>query len=116
MPQDMSKRGKISTRQVLLARRRALMRRSEHTLAEEQRLLEQVEPDWEDLAANLSAARLLDRMSDVELLQLRKVQAALERLEHGTYGVCVRCQAPIERRRLAALPEAERCAGCAAAN
>jgi RNA polymerase-binding protein DksA len=112
----MSKRGKVSTRQVLLAKRRALMRRSEQTLAEEQRLLEQVEPDWEDSAANLSAAQLLDRMGDVELSQLRRVQAALERLEHGSYGICVRCQEPIERRRLAALPEADRCARCAGAN
>ena len=92
------------------------MRRSEQTLAEEQHLLEQVEPDWEDVAANLSAARVLDRMSDVELLQLRKVQAALERLDHGAYGICLRCQEPIERRRLAALPEADRCASCAGAN
>jgi len=92
------------------------MRRSEHTLAEEQQLLEQVEPDWEDSAANISAARLLDRMGDVELSQLRRVQAALERLEHGSYGICVRCQEPIERRRLAALPEADRCARCAGAN
>jgi DnaK suppressor protein len=112
----MSTRGKISTRQVLLAKRRALVQRSEHTLAEEQRLLEQVEPDWEDVAANISAARLLDRMSDVEFLQLRKVQSALERLDHGTYGICVRCQEPIERRRLAVLPEADRCASCAAAS
>jgi RNA polymerase-binding protein DksA len=112
----MSKRNKVSTRQVLLARRRALLRRSEHTLAEEQRLLEQVEPDWEDLAANLSAALVLDRMSDVELRQLRRVQSALERLEHGSYGACVRCRRPIERRRLQALPEADRCASCADAS
>jgi DnaK suppressor protein len=112
----MSKRGKISTRQVLLAKRRALMRRSEQTLAEEQRLLEQVEPDWEDGAANLSAALLLDRMGDVEFSQLRRVQAALERFDQGTYGICLRCEEPIERRRLAALPEADRCARCAGAN
>ena len=112
----MSKRKKVSTRQVLLARRRALLRRSEHTLAEEQRLLEQVEPDWEDLAANLSAALVLDRTSDVELRQLRRVQSALERLDHGDYGECVRCRRPIERRRLQALPEADRCATCAGAS
>ena len=92
------------------------MQRSEHTLAEEQRLLEEVEPDWQDVAANLSAAQLLDRMSDVELSQLRRVQAALDRLEHGTYGVCLRCQQRIDPRRLRALPEADRCARCAASN
>jgi RNA polymerase-binding transcription factor DksA len=112
----MSKRGKVSVRQVLLARRRALLRRSEHTLAEEQRLLEQVEPDWEDEAAKLSAASLLDRTSDIEMTQLRRVQAALERLEHGAYGTCMRCREPIDPRRLRVLPEADRCARCADCN
>jgi RNA polymerase-binding transcription factor DksA len=112
----MSKRAKVSTRQVLLAKRRALMRRSEQTLDEEQRLLEQVEPNWHDVAANLSAARLLDCMSDLELMHLRNVQAAIDRLDHGTYGDCVRCQQPIDRRRLSVLPEADRCTSCADAN
>src|SRR5438045_9207214 len=112
----MSNRRKLTARQILLARRRALMRRSEHTLAEEQHLLEEVEPDWEDEAAKLSAAVLLDRMSDVELMQLRRVQAALDRLDQGSYGACIRCKQAIERRRLQALPEADRCARYAEAS
>jgi RNA polymerase-binding transcription factor DksA len=92
------------------------MRRSENTLAEEQRLLEQVEPDWEDEAAKISAARLLDQTSEVELTQLRRVQAAIERLDRGTYGGCVRCCQRIDPRRLRVLPEADRCARCAACN
>jgi RNA polymerase-binding transcription factor DksA len=101
-----------ATRKRLIDRRRALMRRSAETLAEEQQLLESSEPDWEDVAANVSAASLLDHLGDAELRQLRRVHAALERMEHGTYGRCVVCKQPIERRRLAVLPEAERCAAC----
>jgi RNA polymerase-binding transcription factor DksA len=67
------------------------------------------------MAATLTAVRRLDRMSDVELMQLHRVQAALDRLDSGTYGVCLRCRKPIEPRRLRILPEAERCATCAAA-
>jgi DnaK suppressor protein len=89
------------------------MRRTEDALAEEKRLLEEFEPDWQDRAANLTAALLLDRMSDIELMQLRRVQAALERLETGGYGHCVHCRRPIEPARLLALPEADRCSGCA---
>lgn len=88
------------------------MRRSEDTLAQEQRLLEEVEPDWEDQAAILNAVMLLDRMSDVELLQLRRVQAAIDRFDRGNYGRCVYCRQPIERSRLRILPETDRCAGC----
>jgi RNA polymerase-binding transcription factor DksA len=35
------------------------------------------------------------------------VQAALPRLDNGTYGFCQRCGKPIDARRLEALPYAE---------
>jgi RNA polymerase-binding transcription factor DksA len=112
----MGRRKPASARETLIERRRVLMRRTEDTLADERRLLEAVEPDWEDQAATLNAVMLLDRTSDVELMQLRRVQAALDRLNAGTYGRCVRCRQPIERARLEVLPEADRCAGCADCN
>jgi RNA polymerase-binding transcription factor DksA len=93
-----------------------LLQRTEQTLSEERSLLERVEPDWEDRAANLTAALVLDRMSDVELAQLRRIQVALDRLDHGTYGRCVQCRQSIERARLQVLPETDRCALCALAS
>ena len=42
-----------------------------------------------------------------------EVDAALARVEAGTYGVCERCGAPIGSPRLAALPAARECIGCA---
>lgn len=38
---------------------------------------------------------------------LEQVEAALARLDNGTYGYCQRCGKPIEARRLEALPYAE---------
>ncbi len=38
--------------------------------------------------------------------ELREVQAALERLDAGTYGVCMTCGEPIDRQRLQAMPTA----------
>ncbi len=38
--------------------------------------------------------------------ELREVQAALERLDAGTYGVCMKCGEPIDPQRLKALPTA----------
>lgn len=112
----MGKRKPATEREILIERRCELLRRAENTLAEERRLLERVEPAWKDQAANLDAALVLDRMSDVELTQLRRVQAALDRVQIGTYGRCVQCRQPIERVRLHALPETDRCAGCALAS
>lgn len=47
---------------------------------------------------------------------IERVEAALRRLDQGTYGRCLRCGGPIEEGRLAVLPEAELCAGCARAS
>ncbi len=44
--------------------------------------------------------------------QLVLVDEALERLDAGTYGTCVRCGAEIPAERLEALPWAARCIDC----
>lgn len=40
---------------------------------------------------------------------------ALERMDHGTYGVCDRCGAVIPYGRLLVIPEARTCASCGGA-
>jgi DnaK suppressor protein len=44
---------------------------------------------------------------------LAEVDAAMERLETGTYGRCERCQQPIAEGRLEARPVARTCIRCA---
>lgn len=39
--------------------------------------------------------------------QLTEVQAALAKIEKGTYGICEACEKPIERERLEANPSAK---------
>jgi DnaK suppressor protein len=47
--------------------------------------------------------------------QLTEIEAAIERLAAGTYGVCEQCGQPIAAARLGARPTARTCIGCAAA-
>jgi DnaK suppressor protein len=61
------------------------------------------------------------RQGDIELALLqmraetvRRIDAALGRLEAGTYGSCVECAKEIAERRLRALPFAVRCQVCEA--
>jgi DnaK suppressor protein len=54
----------------------------------------------------------LERLGDAERLELRRIDAALERVAEGRYGTCAACGATIERRRLQALPWAVRCTAC----
>jgi|YelNatPaOPRAMG01_1025707.scaffolds.fasta_scaffold130834_3 DnaK suppressor protein len=43
---------------------------------------------------------------------LEQVEAALKRLNAGTYGLCEVCGEPIDRARLEALPYAAQCLNC----
>jgi DnaK suppressor protein len=45
--------------------------------------------------------------------QLGELEAARQRVEAGTYGVCERCGAPIPEGRLEARPAARTCVACA---
>jgi DnaK suppressor protein len=45
---------------------------------------------------------------------LAEIDAALARLDQGSYGICVRCGAGIPADRLAARPAAATCISCAA--
>lgn len=60
-------------------------------------------------AADTSTARR--SVDDIERL-LDEVEAALGRLDDGTYGRCSSCNSPITDERLAASPTAARCATC----
>lgn len=62
----------------------------------------------------LDVADTLSRLEGRERHQLDEVNAALGRLEAGTYGVCERCSRPIPLARLRAMPSARYCVECQA--
>jgi DnaK suppressor protein len=47
-----------------------------------------------------------------EVGEIRDIERALQRMALGTYGTCVSCGEPIERKRLEVYPTANRCAAC----
>ena len=54
------------------------------------------------------AIRSLDRDSNL----LRNVRAALDRIEDGSFGVCLHCDEDISPKRLAAVPSTAFCIVC----
>lgn len=46
--------------------------------------------------------------------EIRAIDAALDRIAAGTYGICARCGDPISQERLRAVPHAPLCQTCAA--
>lgn len=68
--------------------------------------------DTGDDAVDVSASER-DGAIALNLEQLLiQVDAALQRVDNGTYGVCMRCGRPIAPRRLEALPYATLCIEC----
>ena len=56
---------------------------------------------------------VVDAIGNETAQSIRAVQAALERIAAGTYGICGACGQPIAPARLKAVPEATRCVNCA---
>lgn len=66
-----------------------------------------------DSTAQIATERDLEfALDDHETTELAAVNAALQRIEAGTYGRCTACDVAIPLARLQAAPEAERCIAC----
>ncbi len=77
---------------------------------------DETEDQTQDNLADTATATL-DREIDYTLEEnsehvLEAIEAALKRIEDGTYGTCVNCGKPIAEERLAAIPWATHCIDC----
>lgn len=68
------------------------------------------DPEGVTLAYERSQTDALIRQAVIRLLE---IDAALGRLEDGTYGLCEVCGGPISAARLEARPSARTCINCA---
>lgn len=68
--------------------------------------------DETDLAATEVSQTLAFKLRDRERLLLAKIDAALEKIDEGTFGTCEECEEPIEPRRLEARPVSTLCIAC----
>jgi RNA polymerase-binding protein DksA len=71
---------------------------------------------YEDHPADL-ASETFEREKDLAIAEsveslYNQVNTALEKIDHGTYGVCDACARPIKKARLQALPFATLCLEC----
>ncbi|MGX4691106.1 TraR/DksA family transcriptional regulator [Streptomyces sp. JNUCC 63] len=90
---------------------------------DEQRLFRQEQLQQISAAATSRADAVLQRQaaSQVEVrvklaasarMVLADVEAALARMDEGSYGTCHLCRRPVERERLVIVPQARYCARC----
>jgi RNA polymerase-binding protein DksA len=98
-------------RHVLQRRREMLAREIETGVAKRNRERDNV-PDSAELAAADVALDVDLAEVDRDVTELQAIDAALERIESGTYGVCPDCGAAVDPARLATNPAAARCTPC----
>ena len=68
--------------------------------------------DQKDGATQLQMAEADSAQKQLERNELAEVEAALRRLDKGSYGDCSDCGGPIPLQRLMVQPAALRCAAC----
>jgi DnaK suppressor protein len=65
-----------------------------------------------DVASNTYDRELDSTLEESEEVHLGRVDAALKRIEDGTYGICDNCGKPINVERLEAMPWVTLCIDC----
>ncbi|MDR0454854.1 MAG: TraR/DksA C4-type zinc finger protein [Deferribacteraceae bacterium] len=68
--------------------------------------------DSADEAYNIYNKNLMLEKVETDAIKLQLIEQALERIESGSYGVCIECEDDIEDRRLEFVPFARYCTDC----
>jgi DnaK suppressor protein len=76
-------------------------------------LSEPPDPDSSERAVQMEDDEALEGQAAVVSNDIASVRRALERIEDGNYGQCVKCGEDIAEGRLEARPEAALCIDCA---
>ena len=71
------------------------------------------EADSKERAKQLEDNEVVDALGNEARDELRKISAAMQRLDAGDYGICIECGLPINEGRLQVYPYADECIECA---
>ena len=71
------------------------------------------EADSKERAKQMEDNEVVDALGNEARDELRKITAALVRMDAGDYGTCVECGLEIDTGRLEAYPYAQECIDCA---
>lgn len=99
-----------TAKETLLARRAEI---TQHLTEVEDQLDDEPSKDWEDRAVERQGDEVLEALGNAEADELKQIDAALARIEAGTYGECAKCGDDISAERLALLPATPLCKNCA---
>lgn len=97
----------------LRQRRNEVFDAYEHEEEDLRFIVEDRAAELEERAQGSAAGEVLAHLDDRSRREIERIDAALDRIAIGTYGVCTGCDAEIAPQRLEVLPEAALCLACA---
>jgi len=102
-----------SIKELLEARMVLLTTRAEEA---ESTLREGHSADFEEYATEAEGDEVLEGLEGSAVAEISQINAALARIEDGSYGECVTCGAQVGEKRLEAVPHTPQCISCANKN
>ncbi|MFK0573614.1 TraR/DksA family transcriptional regulator [Endozoicomonas sp.] len=71
--------------------------------------------DWSEQAQERENDEVIDALGNETVIELNKINRALDRMNEGDYGLCLSCGKAIPEQRLEVMPYADLCIKCAEA-
>ena len=99
-------------REILVSRKKEILRNAQRTLHQEMALDADDLPDEMDLASSEYLQSFTFRLRGREKVFLEKIDRAIEKIESGTFGICETCDESISIKRLEARLETTLCIRC----
>ncbi|MDH5508864.1 MAG: TraR/DksA family transcriptional regulator [Nitrospinota bacterium] len=99
-------------RKLLLKKRALLLKADENIDREIKRDLEGRHGDEADIAESAYEQEMAYLFKSRGKDELRLIEEALKRIDHGEYGTCAECEGKIAKKRLAAQPYSILCVHC----
>ena len=96
----------------LLKMRREVMKEVQNAAVASREMGQDGVPDIGDMSANTYSRDVLLNLSEAQRQKIRDIDAALDRLAQGVYGVCIRCEEEIDQRRMEVRPFSRYCIEC----
>jgi DnaK suppressor protein len=113
----MTKTDLMLQRERLLALRARLQddttQMEDNALNKDHNMTTSIPTDMEELGSDNADQELTLSLLGSEKDALDQIEAAIERIENGSYGDCETCGAKIPKSRLEAIPYASQCVRCA---
>lgn len=101
-----------AARENLLRMRRELMQEVQDAAAACREMGQDGVPDIGDMSSQTYSRDVLLNLSEAQRQKIRDIDAALDRLASGEYGICLRCGEEIDPKRMAVRPFSRYCVEC----